>query len=46
MKKEEISAVKVFTEYEKDKIVDEFEYYNQKKETDNKIEDPFMEQML
>ena len=40
-------GVCVFSDYEKVKIVQEFEYYNQKKEgeVDHK-DDPFLEQML
>mmetsp|Transcript_8033 Transcript_8033/g.13486 ORF Transcript_8033/g.13486 Transcript_8033/m.13486 type:complete len:210 (-) Transcript_8033:373-1002(-) len=41
----QINQVKVFSEYEKQKIISEFEYYNQKKEGDVG-DDPFLEQML
>ena len=37
--------MEVFSQYEKDKICSEFEYYNQKQEGDMG-EDPFLEQML
>jgi len=39
------AQVEVFSQYEKEKIESEFEYYNQKKEGDLG-EDPFLEQML
>jgi hypothetical protein len=42
---QQIKAVEVFSQYEKDKICSEFEYYNQKQEGDMG-EDPFLEQML
>ena len=36
--------VEVFNEHERKKIVQEFEYYNQKKEAaDGQCDDPFME---
>jgi len=35
--------VEVFTQYEKEKIISEFQYYNQKKEENGKTEDPFLE---
>lgn len=41
----QINAVEVFSQYEKDKICSEFEYYNQKQEGEFG-EDPFLEQML
>ena len=42
---QQVQAVSVFTDYEKQKIISEFEYYNQKKEVEGGS-DPFMEQML
>lgn len=41
----ELKKINVFSEHEKNKIVGEFEYYNQKKEN-NHGDDPFLEQML
>ena len=41
----QIAQVEVFSDYEKQKIISEFEYYNQKQEGDVG-EDPFLEQML
>lgn len=41
---EQLKAVHVFSDYEKVKIVQEFEYYNQKKEGEvDKEDDPFLE---
>lgn len=43
----ELEGVHVFSDYEKVKIVQEFEYYNTKKEGEvDKQDDPFLEQML
>ena len=45
LSEKQLSDIAVFSQYEKEKIVSEFEYYNQKKEG-GVLEDPFMEQML
>lgn len=41
----DLKDINVFSDYEKQKIVGEFEYYNKKKEGDLG-HDPFQEQML
>jgi hypothetical protein len=41
----QVKGVEVFSQYEKDKIISEFEYYNQKQEGEAN-DDPFLEQML
>jgi hypothetical protein len=41
LSEKQIKAVEVFSQYEKDKIVSEFEYYNQKKEGVDPADDPF-----
>ena len=45
MTESQIKSVEVFSLYEKEKIISEFEYYNHKVEGDVG-EDPFLEQML
>ena len=43
---QQISKIEVFTKHEKEKIVNDFEYYNQKKEDGKTGDDPFLEQKL
>ena len=43
---QQISKIEVFTQHEKEKIISDFEYYNQKKEDGKASDDPFLEQKL